>query len=81
MSAEWKARAREEVGGEGSSRGGYRLNRKPSPEQLLLRRFTWPTFSAEVTIISPVSVQVLASDKEWFRTDPRRYHDFKLPND
>ncbi|KAK1135017.1 hypothetical protein K0M31_007789 [Melipona bicolor] len=51
MSVEWD---REDTGGtKGEEEGGYRLNRKPSPEQLLHRRFTWPTFTApEVTLIS-----------------------------
>ena len=51
MSAEWD---REDTGGRTKGEeGGYRLNRKPSPEQLLHRRFTWPTFTAsEVTLIS-----------------------------
>lgn len=50
MSAEWD---REDTGGTKGEDGGYRLNRKPSPEQLLHRRFTWPTFTApEVTLIS-----------------------------
>lgn len=42
MSVEWED-------AKGAKSGGG-LNRKPPPEQLLLRRFAWPTF-LEVTII------------------------------
>ncbi|KAL0102722.1 hypothetical protein PUN28_018195 [Cardiocondyla obscurior] len=46
------------------------LNRKPSPEQqLLLRRFTWPTFTRRGQDNFLVSVQMLASDKKRFRVD------------
>lgn len=62
---EWETKSK----GKGQKSVEVRLNRKPPPEQLLPRRFTWPTLTRGGQDNFLVSVQVLASDKERFRAN------------
>lgn len=65
MVVEWVTKSK----GKGQKSVEVRLNRKPPPEQLLPRRFTWPTLTRGGQDNFLVSVQVLASDKERFRAN------------